>query len=163
MSRPNSASFAKDTSEASGQHGALCWRLHRGAAQVLLITSRDTGRWIIPKGWPHDGLSAAQSAAAEAWEEAGVEGEVCDAPIGLFSYNKVLKPGLFQPCVVTVFALRVARLRAKFPERRERRRKWFNADRAARKVAEPELRVLLRLVASEPGLLTGTQGGAAQA
>lgn len=78
---------------------------------------------------------------------------MCDAPLGLYSYDKVLKPGVVQPCIVTVFAQRVARLRAKFPERRERRRKWFDAARAARKVAEPELRALLVAVSNDPGLL----------
>ncbi len=127
--------------------------MHRGQVQVLLITSRETGRWVIPKGWPHDGLTGAGSALAEAWEEAGVEGGVCEAPLGIYSYDKVLKPGLTQPIIVTVFALRVARLRAKFPERGERRRKWFDATRAARKVAEPELRVLLAAIADTPGLV----------
>lgn len=156
MNRPSQESFSSVQSDPSGQFGALCWRKHRGHVQVLLITSRDTGRWIIPKGWPHDGLTAAGSAAAEAWEEAGVEGAVCESPLGLYSYDKVLKPGVVQPCIVTVFAQRVAKLRAKFPERRERRRKWFDAARAARKVAEPELRALLMAVSSDPRLLEAT-------
>lgn len=153
MNRPVTSSFSGSHSEPSGQFGALCWRKHRGHVQVLLITSRDTGRWIIPKGWPHDGLTAAGSAAEEAWEEAGVEGVVHETPMGLYSYDKVLKPGVVQPCIVTVFGLRVARLRAKFPERRERRRKWFDAARASRKVAEPELRALLMAVSEDAGLL----------
>lgn len=153
MNRPSSKAFSDLQRNPSGQFGALCWRMHRGAVQVLLITSRDTGRWIIPKGWPHEGTGAAGSAAAEAWEEAGVEGAVCETPMGLYSYDKVLKPGVVQPCIVTVFGLRVARLRAKFPERRERRRKWFDAARAARKVAEPELRALLAAVAADAHLL----------
>ena len=157
MNRPGNTAFSTDHSAPSGQFGALCWRMHRGHVQVLLITSRDTGRWIIPKGWPHDGLTASGSAAAEAWEEAGVEGVVAQTPLGLYSYDKLLKPGVVQPCVVTVFALRVARLRARFPERRERKRKWFDTARAARKVAEPELRGILIGLESDGRLLDAGQ------
>ena len=125
------------------QFGALCWRMHRGQVEVLLITSRDTGRWVIPKGWAIDGLSPALSAAREAWEEAGVEGEVSATGLGQFRYDKVLRPSEFIPCEVQVFGLRVARLAERFPERKQRRRKWFNAETAARKVNEPQLRALL--------------------
>lgn len=136
------------------QVAALCWRMHRGHPEVLLITSRDTGRWIIPKGWPIDGLSASGSAAREAWEEAGVEGAVSDTTLGYYSYDKITR-GRALPCMVTVFSLRVARLADRFPERKQRRRKWFAADKAARKVAEPELRVLLAGLAAEPARLEG--------
>jgi len=158
MNRPGTRQFISDSAEPSGQFGALCWRMHRGRVEVVLITSRDTGRWIIPKGWPHAGRMAADSAAEEAWEEAGVEGDVARTMLGLYSYAKVLKPGLVQPCIVTVYALRVARLRRRFPERGERRRKWFDAAKAARKVAEPELRALLAAVAAAPALLTDVDG-----
>ncbi len=151
-------SFAVGPIDPGGQYGALCWRMHRGRAQVLLITSRDTGRWIIPKGWPVATRTAAGSAALEAWEEAGVEGTVAAAPFGLFSYDKLLKPGVTQPCVVTVFTLRVAQLRRRFPERKERRRKWFDAATAARKVAEPELRGLLATLADHPDMLDPQAG-----
>lgn len=125
------------------QYGAVCWRLHRGKVEVLLVTSRDTGRWIIPKGWPINGLTPADTAAREAWEEAGVQGEVVAGDLGAYGYAKALDVNHSIPCSVQVFGLRVARLRDKFPERRERRRKWFGVEKAARKVAEPELRALL--------------------
>jgi 8-oxo-dGTP pyrophosphatase MutT (NUDIX family) len=134
------------------QVAALCWRMHRDRVEVLLITSRDTGRWVLPKGWPMDGHDAPASAAKEAWEEAGVTGAVNPAVIGLFGYDKVMAPKTFLPCMVSVFGLRVAELARRFPERKERRRKWFAVDVAARKVAEPELRALLRGVAK--GLVT---------
>lgn len=140
-------------SDLSSQSGALCWRMHRGKVKLLLISSRTTGRWVIPKGWSHDKLTAAGSAAAEAWEEVGVEGSVCEEPLGCFTYDKVICPGVVRPCVVSVFAMRVARLRTKFPERRERRRKWFDAAGAARKVAEPELRALLLALSEESAVL----------
>lgn len=148
MSHSKSSVFALDGAQAQTQQGALCWRMRRGHIEVLLITSRDTGRWVIPKGWPAPGLDPSASAAREAWEEAGVEGEVASVPLGMFGYDKG-RPGMAPlPCVVNVFALRVRRLASRYPERKERRRKWFAADKAAQKVAEPELRGLfLRLQA----------------
>ena len=138
------------------QFGALCWRMHRGHVEVLLITSRDTGRWIIPKGWPIEGRSPANAAAQEAWEEAGVRGKVAETALGLYDYDKIRTPKAALPCAVTVFPLRVKELADKFPERRERRRKWFPARKAARKVAEPELRALLEAIGEDASLVQGT-------
>lgn len=158
MNRIDTVNFSLDDQNPRGQFGAICWRMHRGHVKVLLITSRDTGRWVIPKGWPMANRTGAQAAAQEAWEEAGVEGKCGpDTPIGYYSYDKMIKPGEALPCMVAVYGLRVARMRAKFPERSERRRKWFDAVRAARKVAEPELRELLLAVAGDRGLLTPTR------
>jgi 8-oxo-dGTP pyrophosphatase MutT (NUDIX family) len=139
--------FSPATGDPRSQVAALCWRMHRDRVEVLLITSRDTGRWVLPKGWPMDGRDAPGAAAQEAWEEAGVTGVVKPDVIGLFGYDKVIAPAATLPCMVSVFALRVAALARRFPERKERRRKWFSAEAAARKVAEPELRTLLRAVA----------------
>ena len=74
--------FVANATAARTQYGALCWRMHRGKVEVLLITSRDTGRWVIPKGWPIAGLAPAETAAREAWEEAGVEGDIADDGLG---------------------------------------------------------------------------------
>jgi 8-oxo-dGTP pyrophosphatase MutT (NUDIX family) len=117
--------------------------MHRGRVEVLLITSRDTGRWVIPKGWPMQGLTLAGAAEREAWEEAGVRGLIGDSSLGAFGYDKILKPGHALPCRVEVFPLRVHELQRLFPERKMRRRKWFGHAKAARKVDEPELRGLL--------------------
>ncbi|MBM3615096.1 MAG: NUDIX hydrolase [Alphaproteobacteria bacterium] len=135
--------MAASAAPARTQYGALCWRMHRGKVEVLLITSRDTGRWVIPKGWPIAGLSPFETAAREAWEEAGVEGDVADQDLGVFDYEKSLGHKGSVTCSVQVFGLRVAELKGKFPERKERRRKWFDFEKAARKVPEPELRALL--------------------
>lgn len=133
--------------EPRTQYGAICWRLEDGEVQVLLITSRDTGRWVIPKGWHVPGLTPEASAAREAFEEAGVKGEVSDTSLGNFSYDKALcrTPGREArvACVVAVFPLQVRQLASRFPERGQRKRKWFAPDKAARRVAEPELRALL--------------------
>ena len=139
--------FVTDSNGPSTQVAALCWRKHRDGIEVLLITSRDTGRWVLPKGWPMDGRSGPEAAAVEAWEEAGVEGRVATETLGFFGYDKTIAPDIAHPCMVSVYPLRVATLSRRFPERKERRRKWFAVEIAARKVAEPELRALLRGVA----------------
>lgn len=142
---PDSAQNRADpkSAETRPQFGALCYRRNRGKTEVLLVTSRDTGRWIIPKGWPMQGVAPEEAAAREAWEEAGVEGKVKSHPLGDYTYDKVLKASRLVPCRVTVFPLRVTALARRFPEREERSRKWFSLTKAAGKVAEPELRALI--------------------
>lgn len=134
--------YGKRGPEPSGakiQYGALCWRPAEGGVEVLLITSRDTGRWVIPKGWPMQGLSPESAAAQEAWEEAGVEGTVSPVTVGRYGYQKCLSVEASIPCAVAVYGLRVQRMSDKFPEVRERRRAWFAPDEAARLVNEPDL------------------------
>ncbi|MGR3491900.1 MAG: NUDIX hydrolase [Shimia sp.] len=131
--------------DSRSQFAALPWRKVDGAVQVLLITSRRTGRWILPKGWPEDGLTPGECAAKEAWEEAGVTGRVVERCVGIFSYQKVTEAepeGL--PCVTMVFPLRVKKQAGEWPEKAERRRKWFTLKQAANRVNEPELATLLR-------------------
>jgi 8-oxo-dGTP pyrophosphatase MutT (NUDIX family) len=135
--------FVADCTGPSTQVAALCWRKHRDRIEVLLITSRDTGRWVLPKGWAMQGRAGHEAAAIEAWEEAGVEGKVSPETLGFFGYDKIISPEQAHPCMVSVYPLRVASLARNFPERKERRRKWFSAEKAARKVVEPELRSLL--------------------
>ncbi|HEX9859077.1 MAG TPA: NUDIX hydrolase [Paracoccaceae bacterium] len=129
------------------QYGALCWRRIGDRLQVLLITSRETGRWVIPKGWPIAGLSPEASATREAYEEAGVEGQASARCVGFYTYDKGLgkpqAPRPTVPCIVAVYPLKVTALQDRYPECRERRRKWFSPQKAARKVAEPELQALL--------------------
>lgn len=127
--------------------------------EVLLITSRDTGRWVIPKGWPVAGLTQAESAAREAWEEAGVEGKLVDQQLGQYLYDKI-RPADALPCSVAVFPLQVKTLHSHFPEKKERRRKWFSAAEAARMVVEAELSALLALAAREPAVLTAPANAA---
>ncbi|WP_233192654.1 NUDIX hydrolase [Acidimangrovimonas sediminis] len=148
---PKSAAIAeaKDGGDACTQYGALCWRRAGDGVEVLLVTSRDTGRWVIPKGWPMAGLGPSETARQEAYEEAGVDGKVRDACAGLYSYTKVLGPDRSTgvPCVVAVYPIEVRKLAGKFPEAQERRRKWFSPKKAASKVDEPELGALLLNVA----------------
>jgi 8-oxo-dGTP pyrophosphatase MutT (NUDIX family) len=125
------------------QYGALCWRSLAGVVEVLMITSRDTGRWIIPKGWPIAGLAPEAAAAQEAWEEAGVEGVMNPVCLGRYGYQKCLSVDATVPCAVAVYGLRVTRLADKFPEVKERRRAWFNLADAAGLVEEPDLGQLI--------------------
>lgn len=126
------------------QVAALPWRKREGKLQVLMVTSRETGRWVLPKGWAAKALSAPEAAQREAWEEAGVEGRVRDNCLGLYAYHKVLGPEDDVPCVVAVYPLKVKGLAEDFPERGERERRWFSPRKAAQKVDEPELKELLR-------------------
>jgi len=130
--------------DARSQCGAICYRLEKGKPRILLITSRGTGRWVIPKGWPMDGKTAAEAAEIEAWEEAGVEGRLHPVCLGIYSYLKTLERGQSLPCVVSVYALRVKTLAHNFPEQGQRKRKWVSAKRAAQMVDEPELSHLLQ-------------------
>lgn len=127
------------------QVAALCYRKGKDGKQVLLVTSRDTGRWILPKGWHEEGLSAADAAAREAWEEAGVrEGRVGDRPVGSFDYRKKLDNGAEAPVETDVFALKVRRLERDYPEAEERKRRWVSPEKAAEMVAEPGLQRILK-------------------
>jgi 8-oxo-dGTP pyrophosphatase MutT (NUDIX family) len=110
----------------------------------MLITSRETGRWIIPKGWPKQRQAPYASAAREALEEAGVVGEVSRDPIGSYSYKKRLKNGTAVACEVHVFPLEVKRQQKKWTEKGEREFQWFSPTEAAKVVREPLLRNILR-------------------
>ena len=143
MKRSPSSAFAPIGDAPRNQYGAICWRKAAFGLDVLLITSRETGRWVIPKGWPIKGISAAASAAREAWEEAGVEGKLSETCLGVFLYQKILPQDQSIPCAVAIYGLRVEKLSRRYPEQRQRRRKWFAAREAADLVAEPELSALL--------------------
>lgn len=126
------------------QFGALCYRVRDGKAQVLLITSRQRQRWIIPKGWPTPGLTPAQSALQEAWEEAGVKGKVRDLCLGIYGYTKQMRDGPDLPCIVAVFPVKVEKLADDYPEKGQRDRRWVSMKRALRQLDEPELREILK-------------------
>jgi 8-oxo-dGTP pyrophosphatase MutT (NUDIX family) len=130
------------------QIGALPWRRGPdGVLEVLLVTSRETKRWVAPKGWPMVGLSDPEAAATEAWEEAGVKGLIAPAPIGGYSYSKRMKDGEVRLCRVKVYPLEVTADRDDWPEAGQRMRRWLSPLEAAGLVAEPELAALLRAFA----------------
>lgn len=127
------------------QFAAMCTRDTSSGPEVLLITSRDTGRWVIPKGWPINGKDGAETAQQEAWEEAGVQPDQIDhAAIGHFTYDKVMDNGSVVPVRTSVYRIRVKGLAEKYPEAGQRDRRWFPPQKAAELVREPELSALLR-------------------
>ena len=125
------------------QYAALCYRNGPDGTKVLLITSRETGRWVLPKGWPMRSRSAGECALREAFEEAGVQGKLSGDCLGVYSYCKLMGDGRAVPCIVSVFPVRVSALQEKFPEKGQRERAWFALPRAAELVAEPELKQIL--------------------
>lgn len=127
------------------QVAALCYRETQGGKEVLLITSRGTGRWILPKGWPIDGKNGAESALQEAWEEAGVEAACVDtSPVGRYGYGKELNGGQVAPVETMVYLARVTNLVTNFPESDQRQRKWVSPRDAADLVQEPGLKRILQ-------------------
>ena len=129
------------------QAGAVCTDPATG--HVLMITSRDTGRWVIPKGWPMPGRTLAEAALQEAWEEAGVRAAAA-RELGRFHYNKAQARGFAIPVEVQAFLVSVEALADEWPERRSRARRWFPPAEAAALVAEPELGALLKAMAAQP-------------
>ena len=111
--------------------------------QVLMVTSRDTGRWVMPKGWQMDGKQPWTAAEIEALQEAGAVGHVGRQPIGSFSYAKILSNGCIVPCTVRVYPMLVETLRRDWKERKQRKRRWFSMKGAARCVVEEDLAQLL--------------------
>jgi 8-oxo-dGTP pyrophosphatase MutT (NUDIX family) len=130
--------------DVRAQFAALCWRVKNDKVQVCLITSRTRKRWIIPKGWPMHKQTPANAAATEAYEEAGVSGEAVDFCLGVYSYHKPAKVGN-APIVTMVYPVQVTHVHGKWPEKKQRRRKWMSPAKAAKKLSEPELK---RIVAA---------------
>ncbi|MEJ6398367.1 NUDIX hydrolase [Yoonia sp. 208BN28-4] len=125
------------------QFAALCWRVKGKQVQVCLITSRNTKRWIVPKGWPMHKQTPASAAATEAWEEAGLTGKASNTCLGVYSYRKPIKKRPL-PILVLVYPVKVKNVHSDWPEKDQRRRKWFTPAKAATKVAEPALQQILR-------------------
>ena len=132
------------------QVAALPWRQGADGVEVLLITSRETRRWVTPKGGRMSGKTDAEAAAQEALEEAGVEGVISDRPLGSFRYLKVLKRRASRWCTVDLYGLEVAVEHPDWQERAERERVWLSREEAARRVDEPDLQALIG--GFEPGL-----------
>ncbi len=131
------------------QFAALCYRLTKKRTEFLLITSRDTGRWIIPKGWAIKNKTEAESAAQEAFEEAGAVGPIESKPLGTFDYDKWMPGGFPVECRVQVYAMQVERLEKTYPEVEERKRKWFGKKGAIARVQEPELQEIIASFSSK--------------
>jgi 8-oxo-dGTP pyrophosphatase MutT (NUDIX family) len=133
----------KADGQTRSQVAALPYRFTAdGEAFVLLITSRETARWIIPKGWPMKGLKDHKAAAKEAFQEAGVIGAISDACLGTYEYWKRCKVG-FELCEVRVFSLEVTTQASRWREKGQRELRWVGPEQAAILVQEPGLAALI--------------------
>jgi predicted phosphate transport protein (TIGR00153 family) len=133
------------------QYGVLAYDIaDDGEPRFLLITSRRTKRWIIPRGNPIPGLSPAQSAAQEAYEEAGITGLISPEEIGTYQYTKRRADRTTVIANVHVFPLRSTIQSGRWPERDQRDWKWFTRAEAAAAVEEPELSALIQSFVPPP-------------
>jgi 8-oxo-dGTP pyrophosphatase MutT (NUDIX family) len=133
------------------QYAALPITEQSGETMVMLVTSRETHRWIIPKGWAEKGVAPHQLAAKEAYEEAGLVGEVRPEALGSYCYSKRLRSGRELPCQVEVFPMRVEKQLEDWPERQERETRWFTLSGAAELVGDAGLSDLLLGLAGPRG------------
>lgn len=125
------------------QVAALPFRVKDGRVEVLLVTSRETKRWLIPKGWPMKGKKPYKAAAQEAIEEAGVKGSIQHKPIGHYDYWK-RRTEHFDLCRVEVYPLAVSKQLKSWREKGQREAQWFQVEDAAYQVLEPALAELIR-------------------
>ena len=123
------------------QYGALPYAIDKdGRIRIMLVTSRSRRDWIIPKGWPIPRLSPAETAAREAYEEAGLIGTIMsEEPVGYYRYAKQGAAWRRMLCEVAVFLFAVDRQLAKWPEKAERETRWFTPEQAAARVASGSL------------------------
>lgn len=125
------------------QFAALCYRIKDDKVQFCIVTSRRSKRWIVPKGWPMHGETPMEAAATEAYEEAGVRGKISPRPIGVFSYYKVRSENEL-PCMAVVYPLKVKKVLKRWPEDKERERKWVSRKKAVAMVDDPELSAIIQ-------------------
>ena len=131
------------------QYAALPYRRDAGGGvEILLLTSRDTGRWVVPKGWPMKGRKPRAAAAREAREEAGLVGRIGKEPLARYGYDKRLRSGRLVPCVVELYPLEVRFQRRRWPEKGQRTLRWLPPEAAADAVDEPELGAAIRGLAA---------------
>jgi 8-oxo-dGTP pyrophosphatase MutT (NUDIX family) len=125
------------------QYAALPWRRAKGTVELLLITTTSTRSWIVPKGWPVEGLSPSECAAQEAFEEAGIEGDVTSELLGSFRRHKERKSGEVLLCTVYVFPMEVTRQHESWPEKNIRQARWCSVGEALARIKDPGLRRLI--------------------
>ena len=126
------------------QYAALPYIVFRDHIEVLLITRRRSGRWIIPKGWPEQQLTPARLAMLEAFEEAGLKGQIGKHAIGSFNYIKQIDRGNSVICDVDVYPLKVSAQYLDFPEKGQRELRWLRLKKASMLIEEKELATLIR-------------------
>jgi 8-oxo-dGTP pyrophosphatase MutT (NUDIX family) len=134
------------------QYAALPYAVRDGELVVMLVTSRETRRWIIPKGWPEKHLQGHEVAELEAFEEAGLVGDASLTPFASFEYLKRINPAKERRCTVDVFALAVREELDEWPEKGQRERAWLTPQQAASRVSDAKLGELLLNFSSVMGL-----------
>jgi len=133
------------------QVGVLPWRIRRdGERKLLLITSRRRGRWIVPKGWPIKGFPPFVAASREAFEEAGIIGDISSVPVTTYRYMKVRDDGSQVACRVTLFGMNVRGTLSHWREKGQRQRRWFSLEAAAGKLDDVELAEFVRGLETDP-------------
>ncbi len=143
MNASPTVKIASGDDEARVQYAALPYR-YRDGLEVLLVSSRETKRWVLPKGWPMKSKKPHSAAAREAMEEAGLVGKIDKKSAGFYHYQKKLKNGATVLCRVQVFPMLVEKQRKSWPEMDQRTTQWFRLPDAAEAVAEPELQTVIR-------------------
>jgi len=144
MTPPAPETPIREVTRPGLQYAALPYRLgEAGEIEILLVTSRETQRWVIPKGWPMKDKKPHAAAAQEALEEAGATGRIAKTPFGVYRYVKRLKNGAPLVCSVDVFPMLVERQRSRWPEQHQRTAHWFSVEEASEAVDEPELKALI--------------------
>jgi 8-oxo-dGTP pyrophosphatase MutT (NUDIX family) len=131
-----------DGLEPRTQYAALPWRM-TGSVEIMVVTSRETRRWVIPKGWPMKGRKPYVAAAIEAEQEAGLVGKLEKKALGSYHYVKRMKNGAALLCRVDVFPMRVVKQRKNWPEKHQRMTQWLHYLEAAEEVAEEELKEII--------------------
>ena len=129
------------------QAGALCWRRYKGRLEILLVKTRNSGRWTVPGGWALRGRPLAITAEREAWEEAGVRGAVANRVLTVIPKRKQYRLAGPIEWQMAVFPLRVETVADDYPEAGERERGWFEVEEAAKLVHPSALGPVLRDVA----------------
>ena len=124
------------------QAGGLAWRIHQGDWQCLLVTSRRTGRWVLPKGTIDPGMDERGTVAQELREEAGIHGAVGACPVGSYRTWKI-RPPFYWAIEVAVYPLRIARVQRNWPEQDLRQRRFVTAREAAVLLADPGMATLV--------------------
>lgn len=141
------------------QVGVLPWRIRKdGGTKIMLITSRRRGRWIVPKGWPMQGHTPLAAASREAFEEAGIIGDMSSAPVTSYRYMKFLDDGSQVACRVAVFGMKVRGTLSHWREKGQRQRRWFSLEAAADKLDDVELAMFVRTLFGAPDRLKPFSG-----
>ena len=126
------------------QVAALPYEKCKDGTRVMLVTSRETGRPVLPKGWTEKNLTNAEAAEREAFEEAGLKGKIAKKPIGSYDYVKIVGPGFALNCTVDVYPLEIKKQLKEWPEKGQRERLWLTPGEAALRVFEPGLAAILQ-------------------